>query len=127
MRTRVFLSITSFKQEWLILNAESGYSKKATEQMDTYSFGVMLLELVTGRAADENIESGEGEFLDIVKYVRRKINITNGAIQVVDPKISNSSSQQAILRALDIAARCTSVAPEKRPPMCEVVRALQSL
>ncbi|KAL1813570.1 hypothetical protein ACET3Z_023635 [Daucus carota] len=106
---------------------ESGYCKKATEQMDTYSFGVMLLELVTGRGADEHIESGNGEFLDIVKYVRRKINITNGAIQVVDPKIPNSSSQQTILRALDIAVRCTSVAPEKRPPMCEVVRALQSL
>ena len=33
--------------------------------MDTYSFGVMLFELVTGRRADEHIESGDGEFLDI--------------------------------------------------------------
>ena len=40
--------------------------------MDTYSFGVMLLELVTGRGADEHIESGDGEFLDIYKYARRK-------------------------------------------------------
>ena len=104
--------------------AEYGYCKKATEQIDTYSFGVVLLELLTGRPAEET-ESGE-DSLDVVKWVRRKINISNGAFQVLDPKISNSS-QQEMLGALDIALRCTSVVPEKRPPMPEVVRALQSL
>ncbi|WOH01006.1 hypothetical protein DCAR_0520384 [Daucus carota subsp. sativus] len=44
---------------------KSGSCKKAAQQMDTYSFGVMLFELVTGRRADEHIESGDGEFLDI--------------------------------------------------------------
>ena len=104
--------------------AEYGYCKKATEQIDTYSFGVVLLELLTGRPAEET-ESGE-DSLDVVKWVRRKINISNGAFQVLDPKISNSS-QQEMLAALDIALRCTSVVPEKRPQMPEVVRALQSL
>ncbi|XP_057506210.1 LOW QUALITY PROTEIN: probably inactive leucine-rich repeat receptor-like protein kinase At5g06940 [Actinidia eriantha] len=103
---------------------EYGYCKKATEQIDTYSFGVVLLELLTGRPAEET-ESGE-DSLDVVKWVRRKINISNGAFQVLDPKISNSS-QQEMLAALDIALQCTSVMPEKRPPMPEVVRALQSL
>ncbi|KAK9290177.1 hypothetical protein L1049_008343 [Liquidambar formosana] len=102
---------------------ENGYSKKATEQMDIYSFGVVLLELLTGRQA-QKAESGDS--LDIVKWVRRKINITNGAFQVLDPKVSNAS-QQEMLGALEIALRCTSVMPEKRPSMSEVVRALQSL
>ncbi|CBI29890.3 unnamed protein product, partial [Vitis vinifera] len=102
---------------------ENGYSKRATEQMDVYSFGVVLLELVTGRQA-EQAESAES--IDIVKWVRRKINITDGALQVLDPKISNSS-QQEMLGALEMALRCTSVMPEKRPTMFEVVRALQSL
>ncbi|XP_030453108.1 probably inactive leucine-rich repeat receptor-like protein kinase At5g06940 [Syzygium oleosum] len=102
---------------------ECGYSKKATEQMDVYSFGVVLLELVTGRQAEQKelIES-----VDIVKWVRRKINLTNGALQLLDPKIS-SSSQKEMLGALEIALRCTSVAPEKRPSMPEVVRNLQLL
>ncbi|KAF3945396.1 hypothetical protein ACB098_09G124900 [Castanea mollissima] len=102
---------------------ECGYSKKATEQMEVYSFGVVLLELVTGRPA-EQAESAES--LDIVKWVRRKVNITNGAYQVLDPNISDSS-QQDMLGVLDIALQCTSVMPEKRPSMFEVVRALQSL
>lgn len=92
--------------------------------MDAYSFGVVLLELVTGRPAEQT-ESG-ADSLDVLKWVRRKINISNGAFQVLDPKIPNSSHQE-MLGALDIALRCTSVMPEKRPSMTEVVRALQSL
>ncbi|KAH9648093.1 putatively inactive leucine-rich repeat receptor-like protein kinase [Citrus sinensis] len=102
---------------------EYGYSKKATEQMDAYSFGVVLLELITGRQAEQ---AEPAESLDVVKWVRRKINITNGAIQVLDPKIANCYQQQ-MLGALEIALRCTSVMPEKRPSMFEVVKALHSL
>jgi hypothetical protein len=91
--------------------------------MDIYSFGVVLLELVTGRQAEQEEPA---ESLDIVKWVRRKVNISNGAYQVLDPKISDSS-QQDMLGALEIALRCTSVMPEKRPSMFEVVRELQSL
>ncbi|KAB5551831.1 hypothetical protein DKX38_009142 [Salix brachista] len=99
---------------------ECGYTKKATEQMDVYSFGVVLLELIAGRQADP------AESVDIVKWVRRKINIANGAVQVLDSKISNSF-QQEMLAALDVAIHCTSVLPEKRPSMVKVIRALQSL
>ncbi|KAL0453064.1 UNVERIFIED_CONTAM: putative inactive leucine-rich repeat receptor-like protein kinase [Sesamum latifolium] len=106
------------------LAPECGHTKKATEQNDTYSFGVVLLELLTGRQAEKK-ESEEAS-IDVVKWVRRKINITNGALKVLDPKISSSSRQQ-MLEALEIGLRCTSVIPEKRPSMCEVVKALQSL
>ncbi|XXG64123.1 hypothetical protein AAC387_Pa05g2158 [Persea americana] len=101
---------------------EHGCIKKATEQKDVYSFGVVLLELVTGRQA----EQPESDFVDVVKWVRRKVNMTNGAFQVLDPKVP-SSYHQYMLRALDIGLNCTSVMPEKRPTMFEVVTSLQSL
>ncbi|KAL6506026.1 hypothetical protein OROHE_022745 [Orobanche hederae] len=107
------------------LAPEYGHTKKPTEQEDTYSFGVVLLELLTGRQAEKS-EAREEHSLDIVKYVRRNINITNGAMKVLDPKISSSSREQ-MARALEIGLYCTSVVPEKRPSMCEVVKALQSL
>lgn len=103
---------------------EYGYNKKASEQLDVYSFGVVLLELVCGRQADQKDSSDSS--LDIVKWVRRKVNITNGVQQVLDTRTSNTCHQQMI-GALDIALRCTSVVPEKRPSMLEVVRGLQSL
>ena len=95
--------------------------------MDVYSFGVVLLELVTGRQAEKaEPEPESAESIDIVKWVRRKINITDGALKVLDPKIS-TSSQQDMMGALEMALRCTSVMPEKRPTMFEVLRGLQSL
>lgn len=106
--------------------AEYGLTKKATEQIDTYSFGVVLLELLTGRLAVET--EPEDPTLDVVKWVRRKINITNGSLKVLDPNISRSSQHlQQMLEALEIGLRCTCVMPEKRPSMAEVVKALQSL
>ncbi|KAK7244662.1 hypothetical protein RIF29_39487 [Crotalaria pallida] len=103
---------------------EYGYSKKPTEQLDVYSFGVVLLELVSGRQAEAKESSDDS--LDIVKWVRRKVNITNGVQQVLDTRISHTC-HQAMIGALDIALSCTSVVPEKRPSMVEVVRGLQSL
>ncbi|MBA0767714.1 hypothetical protein Gotri_016574 [Gossypium trilobum] len=120
----IHLSMSKLPTYASCLIAECRYSKKATEQMDVYSFGVVLLELITGRQA-EDIESLDS--LDIVKWVRRKVNITNGALQILDPKISSSSSQKEMLRALETALHCTAVMPEKRPSMIEVVKTLESL
>lgn len=100
---------------------EYKYNKKATEQMDVYSFGVVLLELVTGRQAER---SESMDSLDVVQWVRRKVNIANGAPQVLDSSISEHCQRQ-MLEALDIALQCTSIMPEKRPSMLEVVKALQ--
>jgi serine/threonine protein kinase len=105
--------------------AEYGYNKKASEQLDVYSFGVVLLELVCGRQAEQT-DSSDSSSLDIVKWVRRKVNITNGVHQVLDTKISQTCHQEMV-GALDIALRCTSVVPEKRPSMLDVIRGLQSL
>ncbi|CAL5193497.1 unnamed protein product [Lathyrus oleraceus] len=104
---------------------EYGYNKKASEQLDVYSFGVVLLELICGRQAEKTDSSDESS-VDIVKWVRRKVNITNGVNQVLDTRISHSCHQEMV-GALDIALSCTSVVPEKRPSMLEIVRGLQSL
>lgn len=101
--------------------SENNYSKKATEEMDVYSFGVVLLELVTGQRAEE------GESLDIVKQVRRKINLTNGAAQVLDQKILSDSCQSDMLKTLDIALNCIAVAAEKRPSLLQVIKALEGI
>ncbi|KAL2535088.1 inactive leucine-rich repeat receptor-like protein kinase [Abeliophyllum distichum] len=107
------------------LAPEYAYTKKATEKNDTYGFGVILLELITGRKAEQR-EEESGESLDVVKWVRRKINITDGALKVLDPKISSSSRHQ-MLGVLEIALLCTTVVPEKRPPMSEVAKALETI
>ncbi|GKB07577.1 probably inactive leucine-rich repeat receptor-like protein kinase [Tanacetum coccineum] len=58
--------------------------------------------------------------------VRRKVNISNGSVQVLDQKNSSSCKQEA-LGMLEIALQCTSVVLEKQPSIWEVVAALQFL
>ncbi|KAL3841228.1 hypothetical protein ACJIZ3_025819 [Penstemon smallii] len=106
------------------LAPEYGYTKKATEQNDTYSFGVILLELLTGRRAQQQNEPS----VDVVKWVRRKINITNGPLEVLDPKVSSPPpSKEQMLGALQVALCCTSVSQQKRPSMSQVLHSLELL
>ncbi|GJN27297.1 hypothetical protein PR202_gb15310 [Eleusine coracana subsp. coracana] len=64
--------------------------------------------------------------VDIVRWVRRRANMTGGALQILDPGIS-STAQQGMQAALELALRCTSVMPDQRPAMDEVVLSLQPL
>ncbi|XP_010491287.1 PREDICTED: probably inactive leucine-rich repeat receptor-like protein kinase At5g06940 [Camelina sativa] len=106
---------------------EINYSKKATEDMDVYSFGVVLLELVTGQRAEKAVEGASRESLDIVKQVRRKINLTDGAAQVLDQKILSDSCQSDMLKTLDLALDCTAIAAEKRPSLVQVIKLLEGI
>jgi serine/threonine protein kinase len=91
--------------------------------MDVYSFGVILLELITGRPAEQPAAK---DCSDIVSWVRRRINLIDGASQILDPSIS-CTPQQGMQAALELAVRCTSVKPEQRPAMYEVVQLLRAL
>jgi len=108
---------------FLFLKPEQSRAKNPTHLMDVYSFGVILLELVTGKPAEQ---PASDDSVDIVRWVRRRINVTDGASQILDPCISRTA-RQGMQAALELALRCTSVMPDQRPAMDEVVRSLQPL
>lgn len=102
---------------------EQNFSKNPTNLMDVYSFGVILLELIAGRPAEQPASK---DCSDIVSWMRRRINLIDGTSQILDPSISRTA-QQGMQAALELAVRCTSVKPDQRPAMYEVVRLLQEL
>lgn len=89
------------------------------EKSDIYSFGVVMLELVTGRRPVDP-EFGEK---DLASWACTTVD-KKGVDQVIDPRL-DSSFRQHICKVLDIALLCISPSPVNRPSMRRVVKLLQ--
>ncbi|EEF44368.1 receptor-like protein kinase HSL1 [Ricinus communis] len=100
---------------------EYAYTLRVNEKSDIYSFGVVILELVTGRLPIDP-EFGEK---DLVKWVYTTLD-QKGVDQVIDSKL-DSIFKTEICRVLDVGLRCTSSLPIGRPSMRRVVNMLQEV
>ncbi|KAI9120493.1 hypothetical protein K1719_007526 [Acacia pycnantha] len=98
---------------------EYAYTLRVNEKSDIYSFGVVILELVTGRRPVEP-EFGEK---DLVRWVYTTLD-QKGVEHVIDSRL-DSCYKDDICRVLDIGLMCTSSLPINRPAMRRVVKMLQ--
>ncbi|XWS12596.1 hypothetical protein CRYUN_Cryun37aG0103700 [Craigia yunnanensis] len=98
---------------------EYAYTLRVNEKSDIYSFGVVILELVTGRLPIDP-EFGEK---DLVKWVCTTLD-QKGVDHVVDSKLDPCFKEE-IYKALNIGLLCTSPLPINRPSMRRVVKMLQ--
>ncbi|KAL0404506.1 UNVERIFIED_CONTAM: PTI1-like tyrosine-protein kinase [Sesamum radiatum] len=89
---------------------------KVSESCDVYSFGILLLELMTGRKPIEKLPGG----------VKRTItewaepHISRGRFKdLVDPKLRGNFDENQLIRTTNVAALCVQTEPDKRPTMRE--------
>jgi len=106
----------------------------APEALDTFnqgakadvdSFGVVLLEPVTGRrACDGGFPGGfKGNLVDWVGSLMKE----NNGVSALNTRLSNSAPTTQMLDALRIGYLCTAESPSKRPSMQQVVGLLKDI
>lgn len=95
-------------------------SLRVSEKCDVYGFGVMLLELVTGRKAVEVMEDEMVMLVDEVMAVLER----GEAEECVDRKMGGFVEEEAV-PMLKLGLVCASQIPSSRPTMAEVVQILE--
>lgn len=95
-------------------------SLRVNEKCDVFGFGVLILELVTGRRP---VEYGEDNVVILSDHVRVMLEQGN-VLDCVDPSMGKYPDEE-VLPVLKLALVCTSQIPSSRPSMAEVVQILQ--
>ncbi|KAL0370410.1 UNVERIFIED_CONTAM: MDIS1-interacting receptor like kinase [Sesamum angustifolium] len=99
-----------------------GYTMKVDEKSDIYSYGVVLMELLTGKRP---LEPEFGESVDIVEWIRKKMRDNKPLEEALDPSVGNTKHvQEEMLLVLRIAVLCTAKLPRDRPSMRDVLTML---
>ncbi|XP_059453306.1 LRR receptor-like serine/threonine-protein kinase ERECTA [Corylus avellana] len=102
------------------IDPEYARTSRLTEKSDVYSYGIVLLELLTGRQAVEN-ESN-------LHHLILSKTANNAVMETVDPEITATCKDLgAVKKVFQLALLCSKRQPSDRPTMHEVTRVLGSL
>ncbi|KAJ4766804.1 Proline-rich receptor-like protein kinase PERK4 [Rhynchospora pubera] len=106
------------------LAPEYASSGKLTEKSDVFSFGVMLLELITGRKPVD-LSMMEDSLVDWARPLMMSAISEEKFDELVDPKLGNNFDIVEMERLIASAAACVRHSAKRRPKMSQVVRALE--
>ncbi|KAJ7196589.1 hypothetical protein O6H91_Y507200 [Diphasiastrum complanatum] len=99
---------------------------RVTTRADVFSFGVVLMELISGRKALDDSQSEEN--LHLVAWFRRMHASKESFLKVIGSVIDfNGDTFQSICTVAELASHCTTREPYQRPDMGHAVNVLAPL
>lgn len=97
-----------------------------TPKNDVYTFGVVLLELLSGKraAGDENAGGADETLVD---WAKPFLTDSRKVLRIMDSRLGGQYSKKEAQAIAAIALRCLSMDPKNRPAMTEVLEKLEQL
>ncbi|XP_073220364.1 proline-rich receptor-like protein kinase PERK15 [Cicer arietinum] len=106
---------------------EYATSGKLTDRSDVFSFGVVLLELITGRKpVDPTQPVGDESLVEWARPLLLRAIETGDFSDLVDPRLQKQYVESEMLKMIEAAAACVRHSAPKRPRMVQIARALDS-
>ncbi|TYK00263.1 putative inactive leucine-rich repeat receptor-like protein kinase [Cucumis melo var. makuwa] len=99
---------------------------KPSQKWDVYSYGVILLEMITGRFPLIQVSSSSE--MDLVHWIQLCIEEQKPLSEVIDPYlVQDADKEEEFISILKIAMSCAHGSPERRPTMRHVSDAIERL
>lgn len=99
--------------------------RNISQKADVYSYGTILLELLTGKNPSSVIND---QGIDLPKWVE-SIFEEMETTQVFDHELIRfqNSNEEQMISLLHLAISCTSQHPKRRPPMTDITRRIKEI
>ncbi|PIN09939.1 Serine/threonine protein kinase [Handroanthus impetiginosus] len=91
-----------------------------TEKVDAFSFGVVALEIISGRPNSDS--SLENDMIYLLEWAWN-LHENNKEIELVDPTL-HQYNEDEVIRIIGVSLLCTQASPALRPAMSRVVAML---
>ncbi|XP_027353145.1 putative receptor protein kinase ZmPK1 [Abrus precatorius] len=105
------------------------YNLPITSKVDVYSYGIVLLVMITGKSPTTDVETVDGTEAcneRLVTWVRKRKRSTYWVEQIMDPAIGPNYDASKMEILARVALDCVEEDKEARPTMRQVVEMLQS-
>jgi hypothetical protein len=97
---------------------------KVTEKCDVYGFGVLILEILTGRRPVQYLEDDVIVLSDLVRAALEEGRLVEDCMDV---RLSGEFSMEEATTIIKLGLACTSQVPSQRPDMAELAAVLEML
>ncbi|KEH40668.1 putative transferase, protein kinase RLK-Pelle-LRR-IX family [Medicago truncatula] len=117
---------TRFAGTFGYMAPEYAVTGRVTTKLDVYSYGVILMEMITGKRVIDNNQPDEN--IHLVTWFRRIILNKGSYEKVIDPAMDiNEEGLESFRIISELASHCCAREPHQRPDMGYVVNVLAPL